>query len=145
MTEQHTNELYNIGKILYKEKDLPMDKTCMCWGFECPDSWFNLLKKLTINLENINNLYKNDLEIIAHQVKTKFGSLRFYYDIVYKSEINQDNIEKTVHKYICEAEEESWNICCDCGDIANLTSNGWIDRYCKKCASKYPNKTFRKD
>lgn len=145
MTEEHTNELYNLGKILYKEKDLPMDKTCMCWGFECPDSWFNLLKQLTIALEYYNNQYKDDLEIVAHQVKTKFGSLRFYYDVIYKTENNLNNISEIIDNYINKAEEESWNICCKCENKASLTSVGWVDRYCEKCVSEYPNKTFKKD
>lgn len=145
MTDEHSNELYNIGKILYKEKDWPMDKTCMCWGFECPDTWFSLLKELTIKLEDINNQYKNDLEIIAHQVKTKFGSLRFYYDIVYKSEDIQIDISNLVDNYINEAEEKSWNICCKCNEPATLTSIGWIDRYCEKCANSYANKSFKRD
>ena len=74
-------QLYNFGPILYQEKDLSMNQTCMCWGFECPDEWFSLLKDLTIKIEEINNKYKGQYEYIAHQVKEKFGSLRFYGEI----------------------------------------------------------------
>ena len=50
MREDLEKQLYELGPILYQEKDLPMQQTCMCWGFECPDSWFDLLKELTITL-----------------------------------------------------------------------------------------------
>lgn len=71
--------------ILYRQRKLPMSKTCMCWGIECGKGWFEPLNKLSHKLERLNNYYKNDYVCIeASQVKEKFGTLRFYYDICFK-------------------------------------------------------------
>ena len=110
-------QLYNFGPILYQEKDLSMNQTCMCWGFECPDEWFSLLKDLTIKIEEINNKYKGQYEYVAHQVKEKFGSLRFYGEIKIlienptKAEIEFANkLDDYIFNEILDAEEKSSNI-----------------------------------
>ncbi len=110
-------QLYNLGPILYQEKDLLMNKTCMCWGFECPNEWFSLLKDLTIKIEEINNKYKGKYEYIAHQVKAKFGSLRFYGEINVlitnptDSEIEFANkLSDYIFNEILDTEEKSLNI-----------------------------------
>lgn len=71
-------------KILYCQKDLPMTKTCMCWGWECGEGWHEILRRLSCELEALNLLYydKYKVRIQADQVKEKFGTLRFYYSVV---------------------------------------------------------------
>lgn len=69
--------------MLYAQAKLPMSETCMCWGIEAGKGWFAPLNKLSQRLERLNELYKKDhIAIQASQVKEKFGTLRFYYDIV---------------------------------------------------------------
>jgi hypothetical protein len=33
-------------------RDKPMQETCMCWGFECGDGWFNILDQLMGNIQH---------------------------------------------------------------------------------------------
>jgi len=33
-------------------RNKPMMETCMCWGFECGDGWFNILDQLMGNIQN---------------------------------------------------------------------------------------------
>ena len=33
-------------------RDKPMMETCMCWGFECGDGWFNILDQLMGNIQH---------------------------------------------------------------------------------------------
>lgn len=69
--------------MLYAQHKLPMSETCMCWGIEAGKGWFAPLNKLSQRLERLNEFYKKDRVVIqASQVKEKFGTLRFYYDIV---------------------------------------------------------------
>jgi hypothetical protein len=78
-----------------------MQETCMCWGFECGDGWFDLLNQLMGNIqhhidwkekqrnwaiewnkENPNEpreIPKLVSQVTLDQVKEKFGTLRFYY------------------------------------------------------------------
>jgi hypothetical protein len=64
--------LFNRFPDLYREKDLPMTETAMCWGFDVGDGWWSLIAALSATLVEI------DPDIRARQVKEKFGSLRFY-------------------------------------------------------------------
>ena len=77
-------ETMQMCKILYCQKDLPMTKTCMCWGWECGEGWHEILKRLSCELEALNLLYydKYKVRIQADQVKEKFGTLRFYHTVV---------------------------------------------------------------
>ena len=33
-------------------RDKSMQETCMCWGFECGDGWFNILNQLMSNIQH---------------------------------------------------------------------------------------------
>lgn len=143
MNKDLENELYKLGPILYQEKDLPMQQTCMCWGFECPDSWFDLLKELTITLESINNTYKGKYECVAQQVKEKFGYLSFYggvkvlIDNPTKDDLKlADELDKQFHKAVCKAEYQSSQVCCMCGKPSTKVSRGYVLYYCDECFDK---------
>lgn len=71
-------------KLLKKYPDIlknmygDMSQTCMAFGIETPDAWYNLLDNLLEDLTKIQKQY--DVEITAQQIKEKFGTLRFYHD-----------------------------------------------------------------
>lgn len=78
------DEMMNSCPMLYADRHLPMTATCMCWGIEAGDGWFEPLNKLSHKLERLNEFYKKDRVCIrAEQVKEKFGTLRFYYRVEY--------------------------------------------------------------
>lgn len=79
--------------MLYAQRKLPMDETCMCWGIEAGIGWYEPLNKLSCKLERLNAFYsKYNLNVQASQVKEKYGTLRFYYDIV----VVQNRFTKTI-------------------------------------------------
>jgi len=53
--------------------------TCMAWGFECGDGWFSIIYEACYNTTQLSK--GTDLQVVASQVKQKFGGLRFYYSI----------------------------------------------------------------
>ena len=81
--EDYPNRIMEQCKILYCQKDLPMTKTCMCWGWECGPGWYPALNVLSCKLEALNLLYydKYKVRIQADQVKEKFGTLHFYFSV----------------------------------------------------------------
>jgi len=109
-------------KIFY-EKDMPMDKTCMCWGLECGDGWYNLIDNLCFNLQYISDVTGN--QIVATQVKEKYGTLSFYTNGV--SDMADDIIEaySQISASICER--------CGSSDNVKRTKGYWIKYLCKKC------------
>jgi hypothetical protein len=38
--------------VLYQDRYSPMSQTCMCWGFECGDGWFDIIWQLSLALED---------------------------------------------------------------------------------------------
>ncbi len=47
MREALQNLLYARYPHLYRQKNLPMSQTCMCWGFSCDDGWFVIIDSLS--------------------------------------------------------------------------------------------------
>ena len=95
-------------------------QSCLAFGFECGDGWFDLLWNLCEDIEKLNP--PDDFEV--HQVKEKFGGLRFYIGVA------TDEIFNCIH----QAETESYKTCEICGSKDNVTSEGrWIETLCKEC------------
>lgn len=89
----------------------------MCWGFTHSDGWFKIIWQLSLALESV------DSEIVATQVKEKFGTLRFY-----TNKWNED-----ANEYIRLAEELSAITCEECGKKGKLSSQGWYKVRCAEC------------
>lgn len=88
---------------LYRERDLPMSQSTMCWGFETPKEWYPVLDKLSHVLSNVPPYtYRNPdnpaefvqvpVAIVAKQVKIKFGELRYYYTVELMSDDCPENM-----------------------------------------------------
>ena len=76
-------EMMEEFPLLYGRRKLPMSQTCMCWGIECGEGWYNPLRELSFRLECLNYAIgkKWGFRIEAEQVKEKFGTLHFYYNV----------------------------------------------------------------
>ena len=64
---------------IFKDYGGDIRKTCMGWGMECGDGWFQLIDKLCEDIVNI--IDDKTIDVTALQVKEKFGGLRFYHSI----------------------------------------------------------------
>ena len=93
------------------------------FGCEIEDGWFKLLYHLLTDIQNYiddNNIG----QVVAEQIKEKWGSLRFYYR-------GGDDI---IDGMVWNAEHLSYYICQDCGTMENVGhTKGWITAYCKNC------------
>ena len=73
-------------------------RTCMAWGFEHSDGWFGIIKSLADTLDGAKKSNPNFPipQIIADQIKEKFGMGRFYCDGLPKELVNEveDKISK---------------------------------------------------
>lgn len=109
-----------------------MRETCMCWGIECGDGWYDLLDHLCANLQwntDKNNYYKDGAapypQVVATQVKEKFGGLRFYVE----------NATDAQYAVISFAESLSYHMCDVCGAKGKPNSEGWIKTRCDEHAN----------
>lgn len=127
MSPEKEELLYNRYSDLYSHRHLPASESCMCWGFECGDGWFDLIDELS------KSLVKLDPAIRVGQVKEKYGGLRFYLD----KGASDENLWSTVDDLIDGAEAKSYEICEGCGSENNVTiKNRWVGPICEDCHKK---------
>lgn len=129
-----------------------MRTTAMCWGLECGDGWYNILNHLCHNIQshidwsqesnefdlkynkehpdNPRTVRATVPQVVAIQVKEKFGTLRFYYS-------GGDDI---VDGMVRMAESMSAVMCEQCGAPAETQGDGWVHTLCSVHEKEYQEK-----
>lgn len=143
MTPEKDSQLCEKYPKIFRDRYASPQSTCMCWGFSCGDGWYDLIDTLCSCIQNhVENKFRQqqlslkygnikpedvipseDLQVVAVQVKEKFGGLRFY--------IN--GADEEVHGMITMAEAMSHKICEDCGSKGTLRKGGWLRTLCDSC------------
>jgi hypothetical protein len=126
-----------------------MKETCMCWGFECGDGWFQILDSLMGNIqhhidwkekqrgwavrfnstappEDMRPVPDAIPQVTLDQVKEKFGTLRFYYS-------GGDDV---INGMVRMAESMSAVTCEQCGNPGTTGGQGWITTLCETHRNK---------
>jgi len=150
-------KLYKKYPKLFRQKDLPMNQTAMCWGLQCGDGWYKLIDQVCKYLQNMIN-WNNWPQVEFTTVKEKFGGLRMYWDLKnktekeYKKSRRLKKLFKTFEEYIEHvnwvfrfvdgvisfAEQLSYSICESCGkEGKNRNIFGWIHTLCDDCTKEY--------
>ena len=105
-------------------------ETCMCWGFECGDGWFNILDQLMGNIQHHIDWKNRESEVVPQvtldQVKEKLGTLRFYYT----------GGDDYISGLVGMAESMSGVTCETCGDPGTRDGQGWIKTLCETHRNK---------
>jgi len=108
-------------------------ETCMYWGFSCGDGWYWLIDKLCSQLQwntDKNNQNGEYPQVVAAQVKEKFGTLRFYVEGATREQYGVIGFAENLSRYICE----------DCGTTKNMgQTSGWIKNICEDCSKDNKN------
>jgi len=87
MTEDEDKALCQKYPKIFKNRDGSVMDTCMAWGFECDSGWFDVIDILCHEIQHYLDWKYKDLpederdamQVVADQVKEKYGTLRFYY------------------------------------------------------------------
>lgn len=115
---------------IFAERHLSRQETCMCRGFDgIGPGWRKLLHDLCEKLQRLGDLMGTTIR--ATQVKSKFGTLRFYYDITSDTDQLDSDI---VSNIVSLAESRAGWTCEVCGDLAlaRTSGNGWVETLCPK-------------
>lgn len=127
MREELEEKLYEKYPNIFRDKDKPMDQTAMCWGFDHENGWYDLVDTLCSQIKN-HQEQNEGVDVVAEQVKQKFGSLRFYIR----------GGDMYIHGLIHMAEAMSYKICERCGSTDDISqTEGWIKTLCKDCKKEY--------
>ena len=136
MDEKLQKKLQDRFPVLYQEIDQP--GSIMSYGLAVADSWFDLLWKLSEDLEKL------DPELVASQVKEKFGALSFYVrqaDLAISENIQPADMisfapvarNEAVRARIQQANADSATVCERCGAPGKLRKGGYISVRCDAC------------
>ncbi len=117
MESKLQKRLHDSYPSFFRQRTLPMSETCMCWGIECGDGWFQIID------EAIGSILRVAPKAEACQIKEKFGGLRIYLD--HSNEAAEAIVDK--------AEAQSYKTCEDCGKAGSPNKSGWIRTNCKGC------------
>jgi hypothetical protein len=117
---------------IFRDRNGSMQETCMCWGFEHGDGWYDIIDTACASIQgHVNSKrhqhpemsdeeFDDEHQPVAAQVKEKFGSLRFYVD----------NGDDYVDGVIAMAEGISYRTCEVCGKPGTPRRGGWIRTLC---------------
>ena len=125
MNKKNTEYLYKKYPTLFGDHDKPMNQTAMCWGFDTGDGWLKLVDDLSYKIQE-RCTQEGYTDVVATQVKEKYGSLRFY--------INHG--VDFIYELIDAAEAKSMSICELCGNPGELYTDGWYITRCDECIEK---------
>ena len=127
-------EQYRISNMAEIEKNPELVKPQWpyeLFGVECGEGWKHLYQPITDYINEYNKSHVGN-EIEIHQIKEKFGGLRYYVSH-YTDELK---------KMIKDAEEASFNTCETCGKHISkpIIENRWIYAECDDCHEKRKEK-----
>jgi len=128
MNDRFTQDLFQRFPRLYRGHTKPATETCMCFGFDCGDGWFPLVRDLSEAIEVACDRDQTPTPE-AFQVKEKFGGLRVYVR----------GATRAVAELIARAENESLGICEECGreGAVCITESRWYKTVCAEHARAF--------
>ena len=143
-------KIFNKYPKLFAQRHLPITQSCMGWGLSHGEGWYGIIEHLCEQIqthlkslegqgwevldfgeEPKNPENKHIYQVEFSQIKSKFGSLRIYYD----------GGDETVSNLVETAEEKSTETCEQCGETASLERLGfWLETLCTPCKEEFLNR-----
>lgn len=142
-------EIFARFPVLFSQKDLSIQESCMAWGLSHGEGWNPIIVELCEKIEAYlkekeeegytlvpvgedvpKGVEKYIYQVEFAQIKSKWYRLRVYI-------IGGDD---TIHRFIAEAETKSGEICEGCGkdfpEDSEERMEGWTHSYCEPCRTK---------
>lgn len=149
MKEELDKQLCDKYPKIFRDRHGDMKETAMCWGFCCGQGWFDIIDDLCKKLQHLSDI--SGVQIIAVQVKEKFGTLRFY--ITTDSSSIKEGVDASIIRDLAEdavssATNQTQSTCEVCGEYGKLisTETKWLKTLCDKCNKerKKEHRAFQK-
>ena len=142
MDQELQDKLFDKYPQLFSNRTKSPMESCMSWGIECNNGWYELLSSLCWrifqhekNIEDRKRILADQPEKIKEelsyfpvkfdQVKEKYGGLRVYFT----------GGDDYVDGIVSMAEEYSYKVCEVCGNSGKPNKGGWITTLCDSCRS----------
>lgn len=139
--------------VFFRQSAMDMTKTCMCWGIECGDGWFEPILDFVRQVRILNGLLAPmNVCVVASQVKSKWADFTCYWNMdvldpsrsVELSGERQDAID-TIYSIMESIEngcvEKCKHTCELCGkhsffEDEVFVCGSWLTVKCVECAQK---------
>lgn len=142
--EEFDNYMCKTYPDIFRDRNKSIKESCMAWGFNIEKGWYELLDNLCRKLKTIQEFA--GIEVVANQVKEKYGELCFYYVILGNREIDEvwrEGFIDIIDSLIRYAELKSRYVCELCGKSGKLcVRGGWLKALCKNCAKEVRYENF---
>jgi hypothetical protein len=146
MDQELQDELFQKYPDLFSNKDKDIKTSCMAWGIECGNGWFDIISLLCfmINQHEKNIISQKEWKqkqntnieeevdepeyfpVKFDQIKEKFGGLRIYFT----------GGDEYIEGLVSMAESFSYKICEVCGNSGKPNKDGWITTLCDSCRNE---------
>ena len=128
MSPELDKKLVETYPEIFRDRYSDIRSTAMCWGFECGDGWYDLVDSLCRKLTFLSKV--SGLQIVADQVKEKFGTLRFYFHT--EGETKEEGWFDIVNDVVDVSEHRSRYTCEVCGEYGECeATRGWYSTLCE--------------
>ncbi len=87
--------------LIFANRNRPKTESCMGFGFTCGDGWFTLIDTLCERLQ-FHTDRNGAPQIIAMQVKEKWGALAFYVASATDEQFGMIDMAEALSTHICE-------------------------------------------
>jgi hypothetical protein len=122
MNQELQDKLFEKYPTLFENKNKSIQESCMAWGIECNNGWYELLSsvcwRISQHEKNIADPYY--IPVKFDQIKEKFGGIRIYYT----------GGDDYVRGVVSLADEMSYKLCEVCGNAGKPNKGGWISVLC---------------
>jgi hypothetical protein len=128
MKNELEKQLVERFPVLFAEYGGKPEKTCMAWGCDHGDGWYDLLERACVSIDAHQKYCPDCTEstsVVFEQIKEKFGTLRIYHR----------GGCRYVEGILSMVETMSGRICEKCGSPGELTGGGWLRTLCENCKS----------
>lgn len=165
MTPEKEQALYDAFPRFFRQKDLSMQETCMCWGICCGDGWYDIIYQCAEKIEaeyqrlassppidNLEpeskvkirrgpgNMLEGTFETKTEQLQDGFGEAAQVKEKFGGLRIYLDSGSKMMYQAIEEAEAEALKTCETCSSQEDVKTSGhgvyWIRTLCPNCIPK---------
>lgn len=101
MEAELQNQLFERYPAIFTERVLPHTETAMCWGITTGNGWYGLIDALCARLQWETD-HNDAPQIVATQVKEKFGTLRFYRHEASERQLGMIDLASELSGRICD-------------------------------------------
>ena len=156
MKKEYDEYLCRTYPKLYAQRHMSMQQTCMCWGFDVGDGWFNILNGLSMAIQshiahNTRERWRARKEIRKYAAMIPEEQAKHQWmdkempDRVWQVTVTQvkekfgslrfyyNGGDDAIHNFVQMAECMTYVTCEQCGAPGTMSGGGWMSVKCQAC------------